>query len=94
MLDSLISGVSPIEDSKLLNAVYYEITRQVRHARIGNSKLLSAALKQGDTTRLLPISNFHDHARFPNGKHSTLSAISKLSNKKYPMYHTHYGSTP
>ena len=89
MLDSLISGVSPIEDSKLLNAVHYEITQQVRHARKGNSKLLSAPLKQGDTTQLLPISNFHKHARFPSRKRRAPSAISKLSNKKYPMFHTH-----
>ena len=56
--------------------------------------LLSASLKQVDTTRLLPISNFHDHARFPIRKHNALSAISKLSDKKYPMFHKHYASTP
>ena len=60
----------------------------------GTSIAFVASLKQGDTTQLLPISNFHKHARFPSRKRSAPSAISKLSNKKYPMYHTHYASTP
>ena len=82
MLDSLISGVSPIEDSKLLNAVYYELTQQVRHARKGNSKLLSASLKQGDTTRLLPISNYLVTSTAFPAEIVALLQLSKLSDKK------------
>ena len=82
MLDSLISGVSPIEDSKLLNAVYYEITQQVRHARKGNSKLLSAPLKQGDPTRLMPISNFLRTSPAYPAENITLFQLSELSHRR------------
>lgn len=94
MLDSLISGVSPIEDSKLLNAVYYEITQQVRHARKGNSKLLSAPLKQGDTTQLLPISNILMTSTAYPTENITLFQIYKSSPTKITPCFTRTTPTP